>query len=285
MYAKITGFIPVDDLRFLLLDKMVIDYWKVRSQKGASGTYASLHPRLTLLFGDVNLAFSSAAWTGEISCTACYVPAGLHLNGAMKIAASFRHLDIHMHRDYLTNRLSKAVDLQRPAFLSKSAQITAFGALLAQECENRTRSDRHLYALVDAMMLEVFHQRDAHQPNAVDLGWLERTKSYIIANLGQQITVDDLASCANLSRTQFNQRFRAETGCSPYQWVKRRRIREAQRMMAKGHALVEIADAMGFADQAHFNRTFKSVIGTAPSRWIIEQMPAFIGPNVQDNRT
>ncbi|MDX8354768.1 AraC family transcriptional regulator [Cognatiyoonia sp. IB215182] len=284
MYARTQGFVPLDELRFLSLDNMVIDYWKVRSQRGAHGTYASLHPRLTLLFGDVSLAFSAPSWVDETSCAACYVPAGLHLNGAMKIAANFQHLDIHIHRDYLAKRVDKSVDLQKPAFLSKTAQITHLGLLLAQECEQRTRNDTHLRALVDALMLEVFHLRDAAFAGPIDQGWLERTKSYINANLGQHITVDDLANCARLSRTQFNQRFRAETGCSPYQWVKRRRIREAQRMMVTGHALVEIADVMGFSDQAHFNRTFKSVTGTVPSRWIIGQMPAAIGPNVQDNK-
>ena len=46
------------------------------------------------------------------------------------------------------------------------------------------------------------------------------------------------------------------------------RVLEAQEMLRKGkRSLAEIAFATGFAEQSHFSRVFKEIVGMPPGVW------------------
>jgi AraC-like DNA-binding protein len=80
--------------------------------------------------------------------------------------------------------------------------------------------------------------------------------------------VATLAAACGLSRSHFAHAFRATTGMPPHQWLLLHRIRRACEMMEQtDHCLVEIAHSCGFADQSHFSRRFRSVMGRSPAVW------------------
>lgn len=95
-----------------------------------------------------------------------------------------------------------------------------------------------------------------------------RVKAYIAANLGDAITVDDLAALAGLSASYFSRAFRATFGETPYAHVLRQRIDRACHLMLAGdEPLSQIAVACGLADQSHFTRLFRRFRGTTPHAW------------------
>jgi AraC family transcriptional regulator len=92
--------------------------------------------------------------------------------------------------------------------------------------------------------------------------------AHIEANLALSIRNKDLAMVAGLSEFHFNVAFRRSTGRSPHVYVVRRRMELAQGLMlSTAKSLSEIAAECGFADQPHFTRLFRRVVGESPAAW------------------
>jgi AraC family transcriptional regulator len=101
---------------------------------------------------------------------------------------------------------------------------------------------------------------------------LIRVLTYIETNIGEPITLANLAATVGLSRMYFAKQFRATTGIRPHDFVLRKRIERAQKMLAAtSDALVDIALSVGFQTQAHFTTVFKKITGTTPYQWRREQ--------------
>jgi len=71
-----------------------------------------------------------------------------------------------------------------------------------------------------------------------------------------------------LSPCHFSRVFRDSFGCSPLEYVTRRRMEHAQGLMLSTDApLSQIALDCGLADQAHFSRLFRRFVGETPRSW------------------
>jgi AraC family transcriptional regulator len=97
---------------------------------------------------------------------------------------------------------------------------------------------------------------------------LRRSTDFIEANLGKELHLSELAANVGLSTYYFCRMFKQSTNLSPHQFVLRKRIEQSQHLL-KEHNLpiVEIAAELGFSDQSHFSRVFRSVVGTTPKRF------------------
>jgi AraC family transcriptional regulator len=91
---------------------------------------------------------------------------------------------------------------------------------------------------------------------------------YVEENLGNEISIADLASLIGLKRVQFMRRFKSSMRMTAYQYVMQARIRLAQNLL-RGRALeiAEIALICGFASQAHFSSVFKSLVTMSPAQY------------------
>ena len=92
--------------------------------------------------------------------------------------------------------------------------------------------------------------------------------AHVEAHLDTAIKVEALARLAGLSPKHFSCAFRQSLGLSPHRYVVRQRIHRAAQLLAD-HALptVQIANAVGFADQSHLTRCFVRVMGCTPSSY------------------
>jgi AraC family transcriptional regulator len=94
---------------------------------------------------------------------------------------------------------------------------------------------------------------------------LRVTHEYIVENLGERVTLDDLAKATGLSRFHFARQFRRSTGETPMRYVQRCRVEHAKRLIRRGELLMtEIAVSVGFCDQSHFSRAFRKLVGMTP---------------------
>lgn len=101
---------------------------------------------------------------------------------------------------------------------------------------------------------------------ALGRGALARVVDYVEANLGDNVSLGDLAAEAGLSRYHFNRAFKAACGESPYQYVLRRRIETAQSLLTEqGWSVEQVAAAVGFRNASYFQKIFKARVGLNPS--------------------
>ena len=101
---------------------------------------------------------------------------------------------------------------------------------------------------------------------------LVRVTHFVNANLGQRITLADIASAAGLSPMHFAARFRATTGHKPHEFLQRCRIERAKHLLAEGNrSLIDIAMEVGFRTQAHFTTVFKRLAGRTPHSWRLQR--------------
>ena len=97
---------------------------------------------------------------------------------------------------------------------------------------------------------------------------LDRIFAHIEENLAETLRNAHLARLIFLSTSQFSRAFSASVGISPAQYILRRRIEFACRLMISTKmSLCQIAIACGLCDQAHFCRTFRRFFSETPRGW------------------
>ncbi|WP_095590634.1 helix-turn-helix domain-containing protein [Actibacterium ureilyticum] len=272
MYAAVRGFDLAGPLCNLVFDGMTVDYWQVHAQTGASGRYVSMHPRVVVMMNGARLRLALDRQSAGQPAVACFIPAGVELWSRVDQPGDLAHLDIHITRPMLRSLSESAAAVAAPVFLTEIGPIASLAELLARECLAPHRDPDHAQRLAHLILLELLHEA----PGATTLAdtappdWIAAVRHHAETNLHDKLSVDTLAAVAGMSRTNFNLRFRAETGQSPYRWVLGLRCHQAQNLMRQGAVLAEIADICGFADQAHFNRVFKAQTGQTPKSWMIE---------------
>jgi transcriptional regulator GlxA family with amidase domain len=94
---------------------------------------------------------------------------------------------------------------------------------------------------------------------------IEQVLGYIRENLQRPLSVDVLASVANLSRRQFGRAFMAETGQAPAKAVEKLRLEAARFRLEQGRLTVDqVAQEAGFGDRERMRRAFVRTYGKSP---------------------
>lgn len=90
---------------------------------------------------------------------------------------------------------------------------------------------------------------------------------FIDHNLEEKLSVDGLAYFMNMEKFGFARQFRSKFGMSPINYVLMKKIFAAKKQITAHSELITLAYQFGFADQAHFSKTFKRFIGIAPNEY------------------
>jgi AraC family transcriptional regulator len=97
---------------------------------------------------------------------------------------------------------------------------------------------------------------------------VRQVNRHIDEALASTIRTDDCATAARLSTSHFRRAFKVTFGLTFFRYVNQRRIERAQEMMVMtDQPLCQIAEQCGFADQSHFTRVFRRVVGPSPALW------------------
>jgi AraC family transcriptional regulator len=96
----------------------------------------------------------------------------------------------------------------------------------------------------------------------------QRLAAHVDANLACKIVIKELAASLDISVGHFCRAFKRTFGMPARIWIRQRRIEFAQGLMLTTRAsLCEIALSCGMSDQSHFTRSFRRIVGEAPSSW------------------
>jgi AraC-like DNA-binding protein len=94
---------------------------------------------------------------------------------------------------------------------------------------------------------------------------LRRACELLDDELAGNVTLDELARAAGVSRHRLSRLFRVAFGMPPHRFQLAQRIRLARRMLERGAAVAEVAQATGFFDQSHLHRHFRATLGMTPA--------------------
>jgi len=92
-----------------------------------------------------------------------------------------------------------------------------------------------------------------------------QSAAYLRQHFDRPLSRRELAGELGVNEHYLSRVFRRELGLTPWQYLTRHRIRQAQRLLRSSHATVtEIASQVGYNDAAYFSRVFRKETGQSP---------------------
>jgi AraC-like DNA-binding protein len=95
----------------------------------------------------------------------------------------------------------------------------------------------------------------------------------------EPLDVETVAAVAHLSPAHFSRSFRACFGESPHRYLQRRRVERAMFLLREtDRSVTDICFDVGFSSLGTFSRTFRDIVGEAPSGYRAGNGP-MVAPN------
>ncbi|WP_326552321.1 AraC family transcriptional regulator [Micromonospora sp. NBC_01813] len=96
----------------------------------------------------------------------------------------------------------------------------------------------------------------------------ERVIDFMQANLGEQLTVDDMARAALFSKFHFSRTFQRVTGVSPGRFLSALRLQQAKHLLLSTSLKVaDISIQVGYASVGTFSSRFSRSVGLSPTAY------------------
>lgn len=144
----------------------------------------------------------------------------------------------------------------------KSLLVRAFSAALGHDENSRFLCAACIVTILNLLCLENSEISPSMTPD------IENALFYINSNLCSEISLEDLASGAGLSLSQFKQKFRRETGSSPRAYINRQKIEFSKELLLQGMPITDIAMKLCFNTSTYFSSVFRKYTTYSPSEFI-----------------
>ncbi|HEY9289139.1 MAG TPA: AraC family transcriptional regulator [Candidatus Dormibacteraeota bacterium] len=126
--------------------------------------------------------------------------------------------------------------------------------------------DSSIVSLAEAL-LSIARWPGRPASRTLDLVSINLAREFLDAEKSRVVRSAELERVTGLSRYELARQFRLACGTSPYRYLLMRRLEFARERLAATGRLVDVALDAGFADQAHFTRTFKAAFGLTPASY------------------
>lgn len=123
-------------------------------------------------------------------------------------------------------------------------------------------------------LIKFKHERDEIAKNdetateiVSDQHFTRKLRQFVVENLDKpRLKADDLSNAVNMSRRQFFRAIKAETGCTPVEFIKEVRMYEARNILQtqKNRTISEVSHAVGIATPSYFVKVYKDHFGVHP---------------------
>lgn len=131
-----------------------------------------------------------------------------------------------------------------------------------------------LARLSELMFVEAVRQHLLDLPDTQS-GWLAGLRDPVVGRALEALhgaprdpwTVEQLGRAVGVSRAVLAARFTDMVGHPPMQYLTLWRMQLAARLLAEGSQVHEVAQAVGYESESAFSRTFKRIVGEAPTHW------------------
>ncbi len=129
----------------------------------------------------------------------------------------------------------------------------------------------HLYLFLDYLARSTEGFMVNHGSKLRDF-YIHEALVFIEHNFQNNISVEDIADVCGLNRSYFGKIFKKAVGKSPQDFLLNYRMVKATELLKLTRLSVrDISSAVGYDNQMHFSRAFKSIYGVSPKKWRAEQ--------------
>lgn len=122
-----------------------------------------------------------------------------------------------------------------------------------------------------AHLLDALHARAMVAADELSAGGapraVERAREFLASRLETPTRLDEIATAARANKFVLIRGFRRALGTTPHHYLVRLRVERARTLLGAGMPPAEVAAKLCFADQGHFSRAFKAVVGLAPGQY------------------
>jgi AraC-like DNA-binding protein len=183
------------------------------------------------------------------------------------------YLQVLFNQDPDLNILDEFFEPSKFGFKIPQASSAYFKPILAFKDANQYERLRLLLELLQNLSLSPKEQLSQFVYNkGLTDGEGRRLRSvfdYAIKNYAQDISLDDVATVASMSRNAFCRYFKSRTNKTFFQFLIEIRIDKASKALLKNPDLgiAQISEACGFNNLSHFNKHFKAIMKLSPSQY------------------
>ena len=125
----------------------------------------------------------------------------------------------------------------------------------------------HLYLFLDYLTQSAKSKKLVQSSKMSDYYIIEAI-NYIEQNFQNNITIEDIAAVCGINRSYFGKIFRNSIGRSPQEFLMNYRMVKATELLKlTSLSIAEIGSAVGYENQLHFSRAFKTIYGISPREW------------------
>lgn len=97
---------------------------------------------------------------------------------------------------------------------------------------------------------------------------IDNSIAFLLENISEKLTLDDLSKYAMMSKRSFSSSFLATTGHTPHSYITHLRVNEAVQLLRKTDlGIEEIATRCGFCHSSHFSQACKELCGMSPNAY------------------
>jgi len=122
-----------------------------------------------------------------------------------------------------------------------------------------------------AVLHETHNWQEPQRALALPSGLL-RARDYLHDHLEDDVSVDELANVAGVSRYHFVRAFKHRFGLPPHAYQLQQRVFLAKHLL-RLFPVHRVAQDTGFSDQSHFHRVFRALVGTTPGQYAQQFRP------------
>ncbi len=97
---------------------------------------------------------------------------------------------------------------------------------------------------------------------------MEKMITYMLDNINDNLSLDQLSIYANISKYHFVRLFRSKTGYTPIDYFNRLKIQKACELLETSPAKINmISSSLGFSNPYYFSIAFKKIVGQSPQSY------------------
>jgi len=159
-----------------------------------------------------------------------------------------------------------------PHFLSGAAKSPALCAAVNRfsrsvEANEDAFAQQTWRAICIQLMLDLAERKPSSLSASDQFHAVNQARSHLIERLEERVTLDELAFHSGIDKYRLARLFTRHIGLPPHAFQNRVRVERGRILLKTGMAPATAAAAVGFADQSHFTRHFKRVLGITPARY------------------